>query len=49
MEELVEHGVHFEIYNEGDVETEERGISNSADGTKIAWIKDPAGNILFRL
>lgn len=46
MEELVERGVHFEIYNEGDVKTDERGISSSVDGPKIAWFKDPAGNIL---
>ena len=46
MEELAERGVHFEIYNEGDVETDARGISSSVDGPKIAWFKDPAGNIL---
>ena len=46
MEELVKSGVHFEIYNEGDVKTDERGISNGAEGPKIAWFKDPAGNIL---
>jgi catechol 2,3-dioxygenase-like lactoylglutathione lyase family enzyme len=27
LEELVERGVHFEIYNEGDVKTDEKGIS----------------------
>lgn len=46
VEELVERGVHFEIYNEGDIKTDERGISSSGEGPKIAWFKDPAGNIL---
>jgi hypothetical protein len=44
MEELSKRGVHFEIYNEGDVKTNERGISLSNEGPKIAWFKDPAGN-----
>jgi catechol 2,3-dioxygenase-like lactoylglutathione lyase family enzyme len=46
MEELSKHGVHFEIYNEGNVKTDERGISLSNEGPKIAWFKDPAGNVL---
>jgi len=46
VEELVKRGVHFEIYNKGDVKTDERGISSSSEGPKIAWFKDPAGNIL---
>ncbi|MFY9871641.1 MAG: VOC family protein [Candidatus Nitrosopolaris sp.] len=46
MKELLERGVHFEIYNEGDVKTDEKGISISGEGPKIAWFKDPAGNIL---
>jgi hypothetical protein len=46
VEELVKRGVHFEIYNKGDVKTDERGISSSSVGPKIAWFKDPAGNIL---
>ena len=45
MKEFIERGVHFEIYNEGDVKTDEKGISLSR-GPKIAWFKDPAGNIL---
>jgi catechol 2,3-dioxygenase-like lactoylglutathione lyase family enzyme len=44
--ELVKRGVHFEIYDKGDVKTDERGISSSTEGPKIAWFKDPAGNIL---
>jgi catechol 2,3-dioxygenase-like lactoylglutathione lyase family enzyme len=46
MEELVKRGVHFEIYNEVDVKTDEKGISISREGPKIAWFKDPAGNVL---
>ncbi len=46
MKELVERGVHFEIYNEGDLKTDEKGISLSREGLKIAWFKDPAGNVL---
>jgi catechol 2,3-dioxygenase-like lactoylglutathione lyase family enzyme len=46
VKELVDRGVHFEIYNEGDVKTDEKGISLSREGPKIAWFKDPAGNIL---
>ena len=46
MEELGKRSIHFEIYNEGDVKTDKRGISSSTSGPKIAWFKDPAGNIL---
>jgi hypothetical protein len=46
MEELVKRGVNFDIYNEGDIKTDERGISSSAEGPKIAWFEDRAGNIL---
>ena len=43
--ELARHGVHCESYNEGDLVTDEKGISRGG-GPKIAWFKDPAGNIL---
>jgi hypothetical protein len=46
MDELVERGVHFEIYDEGDVKTDENGVSISREGPKIAWFKDPAWNVL---
>ena len=46
MEEFIKNGVHFEIYSEGDVKTDKRGISSNANRPKIAWFKDPAGNIL---
>jgi len=45
VSELTKRGVRFEIYNEGDLKTDERGIFRGG-GMKIAWFKDPAGNIL---
>ena len=46
MDDLTKRGVRFEIYNEGNVKTDEKGISFSSEGPKIAWFKDPAGNVL---
>ncbi len=43
--ELTGKGVKFEIYNEPDLKTDEKGIFRG-EGPKIAWFKDPAGNIL---
>lgn len=44
VKDLNELGIQFEIYNEEHLKTDERGI---LDGNpKIAWFKDPAGNIL---
>jgi predicted enzyme related to lactoylglutathione lyase len=43
--ELTKRGVHFEIYNEKDLKTDEKGIFRGG-GPLIAWFKDPAGNIL---
>jgi predicted enzyme related to lactoylglutathione lyase len=45
VDELTRRGVRFEIYNEADLKTDERGICRD-DGPNIAWFKDPAGNIL---
>jgi catechol-2,3-dioxygenase len=46
VDDLTKRGVRFEIYNEGDIKTDEKGISLSNEGPKIAWFKDPAGNVL---
>jgi catechol 2,3-dioxygenase-like lactoylglutathione lyase family enzyme len=46
MDDLTKLGVRFEIYNEGNLKTDEKGISLSGDGPKVAWFKDPAGNVL---
>ena len=45
VDDLVRHGVQFESYNEGDLVTDEKGIFRG-QGPKIAWFKDPAGNLL---
>ncbi len=45
VDQLTERGVHFEVYDEEYVKTDERGIF-SAVGPRIAWFKDPAGNTL---
>ena len=43
--ELKKRGVRFEIYTEGELKTDEKGIFRGP-GPKIAWFKDPAGNFL---
>ena len=45
VDELTKAGVRFLIYHEGDLTTDEQGIFRG-EGPKIAWFKDPAGNIL---
>lgn len=45
VDNLAARGVRFESYNQGGLVTDEKGISRSG-GPKIAWFKDPAGNIL---
>ena len=48
VHELSDKGVHFEAYKEGANKTNEKGIAEPVGGRgpKIAWFKDPAGNIL---
>ena len=45
VDELISEGVKFEQY-EGQIKTDEKGICRNPHGPKIAWFKDPAGNIL---
>ena len=45
VDDLTQLGVHFQIYNEGELKTDEKGIFRG-EGPKIAWFKDPAGNFL---
>jgi len=45
VDDLGKLGVRFEHYNQGDIKTDEKGISRGP-GPRIAWFKDPAGNIL---
>ena len=44
VDDLTRRGVRFERY-EGEMKTDEKGIFRGG-GPKIAWFKDPAGNIL---
>ena len=44
VDQLSSSGIRFEQY-EGEIKTDEKGIHRNA-GPKIAWFKDPAGNIL---
>jgi len=45
VDELSKRGVRFEIYREGELRTDEKGIYRG-EGPTIAWFKDPAGNFL---
>jgi predicted enzyme related to lactoylglutathione lyase len=42
---LTERAVRFEIYRDGPAKTDAKGIS-VGDGPRIAWFRDPSGNIL---
>jgi predicted enzyme related to lactoylglutathione lyase len=42
---LHQRGIRFEIYDEPEFKTDSHGIFQGI-GPKIAWFKDPAGNIL---
>ena len=45
VDDLTQRGVRFEIYDEADFKTDDRGVSRGV-GPVIAWFRDPAGNIL---
>ena len=45
VDQLTQRGVRFEVYNEGELKTDEKGIFRGV-GPRIAWFKDPAGNFL---
>jgi catechol 2,3-dioxygenase-like lactoylglutathione lyase family enzyme len=45
VDELADRGVRFEVYKDGDLKTDAKGV-HRADGPNIAWFKDPAGNFL---
>lgn len=45
VDELTERGVRFEVYKDGDLKTDAKGVHREG-GPKIAWFKDPAGNFL---
>ena len=45
VDQLARKGIVFEIYNEPDLKTDEKGIMRG-EGPVIAWFKDPFGNFL---
>lgn len=45
VEELSSKGVEFERYDQDPIKTDEKGIAHFGDD-RIAWFKDPDGNIL---
>jgi catechol 2,3-dioxygenase-like lactoylglutathione lyase family enzyme len=45
VDDLAAKGVQFEQYDFDDFKTDERGIAEM-EGAKMAWLKDPEGNIL---
>lgn len=45
VDDLTKRGVRFEIYDEADLKTDDRGVFRGG-GPVIAWFRDPAGNIL---
>lgn len=44
VDELTKIGIHFEIYDNGKLKTDDRGVFQGKP--KIALFKDPAGNFL---
>ena len=45
LDELKSQGITPEKYNQPDLKTDAKGIM-SGDGMRVAWFKDPSGNIL---
>ena len=46
VDALVERGVRFEVYKDGPIKTNAKGIADDGEGPRIAWFRDPSGNIL---
>lgn len=47
MDELKKRGIRFEQYDLPNIKTDEKGIAGGGEnGPRIAWFKDPFGNIL---
>lgn len=44
VDDLIAKGITFEQYHFGQIDTDEKGIAHGEP--KVAWFKDPAGNIL---
>lgn len=45
VDELAARGVTFERYDDAQMSTDEKGIA-TGDGGRVAWCKDPEGNVL---
>jgi predicted enzyme related to lactoylglutathione lyase len=45
VDSLIAKGIQFEQYQE-PIATNEKGICSTGEGPRIAWFKDPFGNIL---
>lgn len=45
VDELIASGISIEKYDNEDMKTDEKGILRGDHGN-IAWLKDPAGNVL---
>lgn len=45
VDQLISKGITFEQYEE-PIKTDEKGIHSHSQGGKIAWFKDPSGNVL---
>jgi catechol 2,3-dioxygenase-like lactoylglutathione lyase family enzyme len=46
VEQLAAQGVTFEVYTEGPIITDAKGVATFAGGAKVAYFKDPDGNML---
>jgi catechol 2,3-dioxygenase-like lactoylglutathione lyase family enzyme len=46
VDQLTKQGVTFEQYDEPPIVTDERGIAHFEGDAKVAYFKDPDGNIL---
>ena len=46
VDALIERGARFEVYRDGPVKTDAKGIARGNGGPTIAWFRDPSGNIL---
>ena len=44
--DLASRGVKFEVYDFPWMTQDEKGVWAAPDGTKVAWFKDPDGNLL---
>ena len=45
VDSLTKRGVKFEVYDQPNLKTDQKGVFRG-EGPTIAWFKDPAGNIL---